>query len=96
MAKWLYSSRGQPIAFMHNSDQVFSETREFIGFLDGNEVWHGSYKGELVKGDMLLTKQGNGAVSKGRSGTPCCPGIPSRPGSRGICGIVSGYDDLTD
>ncbi len=95
MAKWLYSSRGHPIAFIQGTDQIFSDRGVFIGYLEGNEVWHGSYKGEIVNGDMLLKKQGKGAVSKGRSGTPGSPGIPGKPGSRGISG-APGYDDLTE
>ena len=53
MAKWLYNSRGNRIAFI-NEDRVFSRSGRFIGRLDGDEVWHGSYKGEIVKDNRFL------------------------------------------
>ena len=47
MATWLYDSSGTPVAFMRD-DRVFSRYGHFIGRLDGNEVWHGRYIGEIL------------------------------------------------
>ncbi len=94
MAQWLYDSGGHPIAFISGDDKVFSRRGRFVGRLDGNEVWHGRYKGEIVRGDMFLYKHGKGSVVRGTPGTPGTPGIPGVPGSRGSRGLPAGYNDV--
>ena len=94
MAQWLYDSLGDPIAFISGGDKVFSRHGHFVGRLDGNEVWHGRYKGEIVGGDLFLYRHGKGSVIRGVSGTPGTPGIPGIPGSRGSSGMPAGYDDV--
>lgn len=93
MAQWLFDSSGTPIAFI-NGDKVFSESGSFIGRLDGDEIWHGEYKGEIVKGDRLLYKTSKGSVIRGMPGTPGIPGIPGTPGSKGSIGLPGGYRDV--
>ena len=92
MAKWLFNSQGEPIAFAVD-DRVYAAEGGFVGRLDGDEVWHGRYKGELVKGDRFLYKIGKGSVVRGTPGTPGQPGIPGRPGHKGSL-TVSGYRDV--
>ena len=96
MSQWLYNSNGNPIAFINGGDKVFSRRGHFVGRIDGNEVWHGRYKGEIVRDDMFLYKQSNSSniVIRGTSGIPGTPGIPGIPGSRGSSGLPSGYDDV--
>jgi len=93
MAKWLYNLHGHPIAFV-NGDKVFSKNGSFIGRLDGNEVWHGSYKGEIVNDDGFVFNRSKGSVVKGTPGTPGTPGVPGRPGSKGSIGLASKYRDV--
>ena len=95
MAQWLYDSHGRPIAFV-KEDKVFSRGGSFIGRLDGVEVWHGRYKGEIVRGDRLLYKTGKGSVVRGTPGTPGTPGIPGTPGSKGSINMPSGYRNISN
>jgi hypothetical protein len=94
MAQWLFNSAGKPIAFI-NADKVFSRSGYFIGRLDGNEVWHGSYKGEIYKDDRFLYKTTKGTIIRGIPGTPGTPGIPGLPGIKGSISIPAGYRDVT-
>ena len=93
MAQWLYDSGGTPIAFIKR-DGVFSENGEFIGRLDGDEIWHGEYRGEIAKGNRLLYETTKGSVIRGTPGTPGTPGIPGRPGSKGAISLPAGYRDV--
>ena len=92
MATWLFNSSGKPVAFVVD-DKVFVRGGPFLGYLDGNEIWHGRYKGEIVSGNRLLYKTGKGSVIRGRLGTPGRPGTPGIPGSIGSV-RVSGYTDV--
>lgn len=93
MAQWLYDSTGSPIAFI-NGDKVFSRSGHFIGRLDGNEVWHGSYKGEIIKSDRFLYKTSRSTIIRGTPGTPGTPGIPGMPGTKGGISVPTGYRDI--
>jgi hypothetical protein len=93
MAKWLYNSNGSPVAFI-NGDNVFSLSGSFIGRLDDNEIWYGSYKGEILKEDRILYKVNHSSVIHGIPGTPGTPGIPGIPGSKGVISLPSGYEDV--
>ena len=93
MANWLYDSRGKPIAFVSGGN-VFSRSGRFLGRLEGNEVWHGTYIGEIVHEDRLLRRTGKARVRRGTPGTPGTPGIPGSPGSRGAIGLPAGYRDI--
>src|SRR5438093_6404244 len=93
MATWLYNSSGYPIAFI-DQDNVFSKTGRFIGRLDGNEVWHGSYKGEIVLDDRFLYDVAKSSLTRSMSGIPGSPGIPGIPGSKGATGLPSNFQDV--
>ena len=93
MVKWLYNSRGKPIAFIE-SDKVFSQSGRFIGRLDDNEVWHGSYKGEIVKGDRFLYKTTIGSATHSTPSTPATPATPSTPASKSSISLPTGYRDV--
>lgn len=93
MARWLYNSGGRPIAFI-SDDKVFLRSGRFMGRLDGNEVWHGSYKGEIVGDDRLLYKVNKNVAIRGTPGLPGMPGIPGIPGSKGGIAPPAGYRDL--
>ena len=93
MARWLYSSRGEPIAFVHG-EAVFSSTGHFLGRFDGNEVWHGKYVGEVIDDDRFLRRRGKDNVNRGRGGTPGSPGVPGRPGNKGDHGLPGNYEDV--
>jgi len=93
MAQWLFSSRGEPIAFI-SRDNVFSRQGRFVGKRDGNEVWSGHYIGEIVTDDRFLRKHGKGSVLRGLPGLPGLPGLQGLPGLRGAIGISAGYSDV--
>jgi len=93
MARWLYDSAGRPVAFIKDN-KVFSQSGRFIGRLDGNEVWHGSYKGEIVRDDRFLYKTTKGLVIRGMPGTPGIPGIPGIPGAKSGISVPAGYRDV--
>lgn len=93
MAKWLFDSSGHPIVFVKD-DKLFSKSGRFVGRLDGDEVWHGRYKGEIVREDRFLYKNSKGSVIRGMPGIPGTPGIPGIPGSKGAIGMPSGYRDV--
>lgn len=93
MATWLYSSAGTPVAFIRD-DKVFSRSGRFIGRLDGDEVWHGRYIGEIMRGDRFLRDTRKGSVIRGTPGVPGTPGIPGLPGVKGAITIPPGYQDV--
>ena len=93
MSTWLYNSLGSPVVFVSGSN-VFSKTGHFIGRLDGKEVWHGSYKGEIVGSNHFLYNMSRGSVIRGTPGTPGTPGIPGVPGNRGAIAVPAGYRDV--
>ena len=53
LTPFLVYAIGQPVAFISGKN-VFSRSGRFVGLLDGKEVWHGSYKGEIVKQNRFL------------------------------------------
>jgi hypothetical protein len=75
MARWLYDSKGRPIAFV-SGENVFSRGGRFIGKLAGDEIWHGRYKGEIVRDDRFLYGLTKGSVVRSTPGTPGIPGLP--------------------
>ena len=93
MSTWLYNSSGSPIAFI-SGDNVFSRSGRFIGRLEGHEVWHGSYCGEIVMDDRFLCKTSRGSTIRGIPGIPGTPGIPGIPGQKGGIAIPAGYQDI--
>jgi hypothetical protein len=93
MATWLYDSHGTPIAFV-SGQNVFSRNGQFVGRLEGTEVWNGGYHGEIVSGDRLLSRRGKPSVIRGKPGIPGTPGIPGIPGSTGARGLPGGFDDV--
>lgn len=93
MATWLYNSSGTPVAFIRD-DKVFSRHGHFVGRLDGSEVWHGSYKGEIVRGDRFLYNTRKGSVIRGTPGIPGMPGIPGLPGMKAAIALPAGYRDV--
>lgn len=93
MAKWLFSSKGEPIAFI-SEDKVYTRRGDFVGRLEGTEVWHGSYKGEIYQADRLLYKSGKASAQRGVPGTPGRPGIPAVPAKPTAIAMPVGYCDV--
>jgi hypothetical protein len=93
MDKWLYDSHGHPVAFVRD-EIVFSRRGRFLGYMDGDEVWHGTYKGEVVGGDRLLYNRNKGGVIRGKSGIPGSSGAPGPPGSKGTITLPSGFRNV--
>jgi hypothetical protein len=49
LLKHLFDSQGRAVAYVHEGG-VFLYSNRFVGRLDDNEVWHGTYVGEIVSG----------------------------------------------
>jgi len=96
MEKWLYNSEGEPIVFVINNEDVFSKSGRFTGRVEvrSNEVWDGSYKGEIVMGDRFLYDTSKGQGRRGMGGVPGTPGIPGIPGNIGAIALPAGYRDV--
>jgi hypothetical protein len=93
MSQWLYNAKGRPVAFV-SGDCVYSRRGRFVGRLEGSEVWHGRYKGEIVQDDRFLYDRSKGSVVRGTPGTPGSPGVPGMPGNTGAIGLTSRYRDV--
>ena len=94
MIRWLFNSKGEPIA-LADHNHVFSDKKRYIGRLDGNEVWHGKYKGEIVQDDRFLYERARGNITRGRSGVPLWrPNTSKRPRKRKRISLPSGYRDV--
>ena len=93
MATWLYNSSGTPVAFVEG-DKVFSRYGHFVGRVDGNEVWHGRYIGEILRGNRFLHNTRKSSVIRGTPGVPGTPGIPGLPGMKGYIAPPAGYRDV--
>jgi len=94
MAHWLYNSAGNPIAFV-TSEDVFSAAGRFIGRLEDNELWNGTYIGEIVSGDLLLRRIDHLAANRMMPPIPMCPTQPMRPMSRMAQPKPTSFDDVT-
>ena len=53
MSEWLYSSKGEAVAFIHKG-LVFSSSGQFLGELVGAEIWNERYVGEIVQGNRIV------------------------------------------
>jgi len=94
MAHWLYNSAGNPIAFVASED-VFSVSGRFIGRVEDNEVWNGTYVGEIIGNDLLLRRIDHLAANRMMPTMPMCPMLPMRPMNRMAQPKPTGFDDVT-
>jgi hypothetical protein len=83
--RWLFSSKGAPIAFVDEAGHVFTAKGRPFGEIDGdNEVWHGRYLGEVTLDDRLLFDPSKARRRvRPHGGTPAHPIGVSRPPARG-------------
>lgn len=84
MTKWLFDSRGSGVAFISGGN-VFTAEGKFVGKLEGNEIWNGSYVGEVIQGERLARRR---MPPMGLHGLPALPGLPSLPGLTGLRGTM--------
>lgn len=79
LTMWLYNSKGDPIAFELLGSFV-SRDGDFIGYrCRKTEVWHGSYRGEVIEGNRLLYRVSPPSEPAGADVDP--PPLP-RPGTQ--------------
>ena len=94
MARWLYNSDGDPIAFISGT-HVFTRRGDFLGKLyEDNSVWNGDYVGELYADDRLIY---DARALKGLRGIPGMPGLPAfigEPGFKGPITLPLGFRDV--
>ena len=65
--RWLYSSKGSPIAFLYEG-AVFSRAGKFLGFLEGNYVLYDEYVGELFEENRLVRQRLRPLMAKHEAG----------------------------
>jgi hypothetical protein len=93
MAKWLYDSRGTPIAFI-SGKHVFSDDGNFIGNLEDGKVWNGQYIGEIYREDRRVRRTNVMYGLRGLPGLPGIPGLPGLPGLRSSIMLPLRYEDV--
>ncbi|MGF6782543.1 hypothetical protein P3T21_007788 [Paraburkholderia sp. GAS334] len=93
MAKWLFSSKGDPIAFV-SDDKVFTRRGGFVGRLEGKEVWHGNLQdGPAAVQDRKGIDAAGRAWNSWHAGNPRHPAEPRR---HHPAGGISRRPGLTD
>jgi len=94
MARWLYNSDGDPIAFISGTN-VYTRQGNFFGKLyEDQTVWNGDYAGELFADDRLIY---DGRTLKGSRGIPGLPGLPGfigEPNYKGPITLPLGFRDV--
>ncbi len=94
MARWLYNSDGDPIAFI-SGQNVFTRWGSFLGRLyEDNTVWNGEYVGELFAGDRLIYDERRLHGSRGITGLPGLPEFIGEPEYRGALTLPLGFNDV--
>jgi hypothetical protein len=94
MATWLFTSRGEPVAFIARS-KVFSRAGQFVGKLHGHEVWNGHYVGEIVRGTRILRRNDKFSASRKRPDPPGPPhAVPKLPAPSGAIAMSARYSDV--
>jgi hypothetical protein len=90
---WLFNSTGTPIAFASGAN-VFSADGKFLGKIDGNEVWNGTYVGEIADHDYLFRRTSRAGAARMTPMSPMTPMTPMTPMSRVGRSLPSGYEDI--
>jgi len=94
VSNWLYSSKGNAVAFLHEG-LIFSGSGQFLGQLDGVEIWNGRYFGELIQGNRIVSLNHRPLLKRE---TPKEVGIPEWPADPSTAiepiMLASGYSDV--
>ncbi|MCF7717977.1 hypothetical protein H9X98_09720 [Aeromonas jandaei] len=93
MARWLFNSRGQGVAFVVG-DNVFTKSSKFLGKLEGDEIWNSSYVASIINDERIAVKTMKPLGLKGLPGLQGLPGLPGLPGLKGSRLFPVGYKDL--
>lgn len=102
MATWLFDSSGHPKWFVveggDGTQEVFSREGlpDFVGRLDGSEVWHGDYLGEIIdlQGLRVLYNTRKGRTPRPIPPMPSSPTIPAIPTQIMPVMLPPGYRDI--
>ena len=94
MSEWLYSSKGEAVAFVHES-LVFSSSGQFLGELVGAEIWNERYVGEIIQSNRIV-RQNLRPLTKREA--PKDVGIPQWPAATSLAiepmMLSTGYSDV--
>ena len=94
MSEWLYSSKGEAVAFVHDR-LVFSSSGQFLGELDGSEIWNERYFGEIIQGNRIV-RQNLRPLTRREApkevGIPEWPAAPSNAIEQVM--LSTGYSDV--
>lgn len=98
MTKWLFNSKGKPIAF-EKDKKVFSKKGKFIGSVnDKHQVWGSSgYQGDIVKDDRFLFQTRTGSyvrASRALVSSRSVSTTPALPPSKSSIAMPSAYRDI--
>jgi hypothetical protein len=97
LTQWLYNSRGIPVAF-RALDEVVSRDGKYIGrvvvYVPGRyQIWHGTYRGEIVDGNRLLSTVPPPEENRGGSNPPTLPQVPRIPANIAPIALADGFRD---
>ncbi len=94
MARWLYNSDGDPIAFISRQN-VFTRRGAFLGRLyEDNTVWNNDYVGELYADDRLIYDERTLHGTRGAPGLPGLPEFTGEPAFKDALSLPLGFVDI--
>jgi hypothetical protein len=98
LTEWLYDSQGNPVAY-RALETVVSRSGKFIGTVRGyypgrQDIWHGTYKGEIVEGNRFLRVDPLPTDDRGGGEPPPLPQVPCIRAKIGPIRIPPGYRDV--
>lgn len=105
ITKWLYDSKGKPIAFCAGNigdGQAFNTEGKYLGTTGAwsqqndkkYELWRAGYRGEIISGKRLLFREGHSNEIKGATNGRFEPTAPILPEIIEPCALPTGLRDL--
>ena len=91
--KWLYSSTGDPVAFVFD-EAVYRNDGAFLGALSGRMIVNGRYVGEILQDDLIVRARFQPVMQGERCVPVPPPYLPTFPGRRAGAMLPFEYQDL--
>lgn len=92
MTKWLFNSRGLPVAFVERG-KVFSPLGAFIGEVIKGEIYNGYYKGEIIDDRVIVNSSKKYHLAL-KGSVPGARRIPKRPKAKSPIQLPTGLEDI--
>ena len=97
MIKYIYNSDGNYVAYLYNERYCFSDTNEYVGFMNGIYLYdyNGKYLGYLTSDDRIIRRKNEKMPNLIPIVKPVKPVQPLRPLKRyKMSSLGSGYIDI--